>query len=239
MKRHFLPLLVIAWVAFSFHVSSATAADEWEDPGIVGIDKEAPHATMMVYPDRESALKAALNNDYHKALEASPYYRSLNGNWKFHWAPKPELRPANFYRPEYDVRPWDDIPVPSNWQLRGYGIPIYTNITYPFVKNPPYILHDNAPVGSYRRTLTIPDNWSGRQVFLHFDGVESAMYVWINGDKVGYSEDSRTPAEFNITKFLRPGENTLAVEVYRWSDGSYLEDQDFWRLSGIYRDVYL
>ncbi len=231
-----VPLSVV-WLALAAPL--ALPAAEWEDPSIVGINKEAPHATMMVYADTDSALKAVLTDDYHKALEASPYYRSLDGNWKFHWVPKPELRPVDFYKPEYDVSAWDEIPVPSNWQLHGHGIPVYTNIIYPFEKNPPFIRHDNAPVGSYRRTFAVPDTWKGRQVFLHFDGVESAMYLWINGEKVGYSEDSRTPAEFNITKYLRPGQNTLAAEVYRWSDGSYLEDQDMWRLSGIFRDVYL
>jgi len=204
---------------------------EWEDPQIVAISTEPPHATLMPYGDFEQA-KACVR-------EASRYYLSLNGKWKFHWAPRPEERPADFYKPEYDVSRWPEIPVPSNWQMLGYDKPIYTNIRYPFPKNPPYIDHSYNPVGSYRRTFRLPSEWKGRQVFLHFDGVESAFYVWVNGQFVGYSEDSRTPAEFNITSFLREGENTLAVEVYRWSDGSYLEDQDFWRMSGIFRNVYL
>ena len=134
---------------------------------------------------------------------------------------------------------WAEIPVPSNWEMHGYDHAIYLNIRYPFPTNPPYIDHDYNPVGSYRREFTIPDAWDGRQVFLHFDGVMSAFYVWINGQMVGYSEDSMTPAEFNVTPYLHQGNNILAVEVYRWSDGSYLEDQDFIRFSGIYRNVYL
>jgi beta-galactosidase len=161
----------------------------------------------------------------------------------------PEERPRDFFRKAYDVSAWKEIEVPSCWQLEGYGVPVYTNVRYPFKKDPPRVMGAVPPdwtkaklpnpVGSYRRTFTIPGDWRGRQVFLHFEGVKSAMYVWVNGKKVGYSQGSMTPAEFNITRDLRDGENVLAVEVYRWSDGSYLEDQDFWRLSGIYRDVFL
>ena len=145
----------------------------------------------------------------------------------------------DFYKPTFDVSGWDDIRVPANWQEFGYGRPIYTNIRYPFPPDPPHIPHDYNPVGSYRRVFEIPASWDGREVFLHFDGVKSAFYVWVNGCKVGYSQDSMTPAEFNITRCLAPGKNILAVEVYRWSDGSYLEDQDMWRFSGIFRRVYL
>ena len=134
---------------------------------------------------------------------------------------------------------WPDIPVPSDWELQGFGIPIYTNIVYPFPKNPPFIDHENNPVGSYRRTFTVAREWDGKEVYLHFGGVSGAMYIWVNGERVGYNEGSKTPAEYNITKYLQPGKNELAVEVYRWSDASYMEDQDFWRLSGIDREVYL
>jgi beta-galactosidase len=171
--------------------------------------------------------------------ERSPYYKSLNGTWKFHWVRKPDDRPVRFYEDDYDVSDWDDTPVPSNWELQGYGVPIYTDVAYPFPANPPYIPHDYNPVGSYRRTFTIPRAWSGRQIFLHFGGVKSAMYVWVNGRKVGYSQGSKTPAEFNITSYVRDGENSLALEVYRWSDGAYLEGQDYWKISGIERDVFL
>jgi len=230
-----ITLALLASVSLGLGAIQTVAAEQtpdWENPNVFDVNKEPPHATMMVYPD----VKSALPGDPGR----SPYFLSLNGRWRFHWAPKPADRPGDFYRPDFDAGGWDEIPVPSNWQLHGYGIPIYVNVRYPFSpSNPPRIPHDNNPVGSYRRTFTVPTAWDGRQVFLHFDGVESACYVWVNGRKVGYSQGSRTPAEFNITGYLQPGENLLAVEVYRWCDGSYLEDQDFWRLSGIFRDVYL
>jgi len=204
---------------------------DWENLEIIGRNKEPGHSTLVPYPDTETALQCE--------REASPFYMSLNGKWKFNWVNKPSERPLDFYMPDYDVSGWDEIPVPANWQMHGYGRPIYLNTRYPFVPNPPHIPHSYNPVGSYRRQFTVPDGWDGRQVFIHFDGVKSAFYVWVNGQKVGYSQDSMTPAEFNITKYIRPGENILAAEVYRWSDGSYLEDQDMWRLSGIYRNVYL
>ncbi len=155
----------------------------------------------------------------------------------------PRTRPSgrsDFYRPDFDVSSWDLIPVPANWQLHGYGYPIYTNVRYPWGDpDPPRVPHDFNPVGSYRRTFTVPEDWDGRQVYLHFGGVSSAFYLWVNGHEVGYSQGSRTPAEFNITEYLDPGENMVALEVYRYSDGSYLECQDFWRISGIFRDVSL
>jgi len=204
---------------------------DWENPQVLGINKEPAHCTVVAYPDVPTALGCN--------RQACPFYQSLNGNWKFNWVPRPADRPKDFYKPDYDVSDWKEIPVPSNWQMHGYGRPIYLNVRHPFPANPPHIPHEYNPVGSYRTQFTIPDNWNRRQVFLHFDGVKSAFYVWVNGRKVGYSQASMTPAEFNITGYLRTGQNTLAVEVYRWSDGSYLEDQDMWRLSGIYRDVYL
>ena len=172
---------------------------------------------------------------------------SLNGKWRFHWVNSPDKRPVNFYKPNYNVADWAEITVPSNWEMLGYGTPIYTNVTYPIRNNPPFIqsqphytveTEPNA-VGSYRRDFTIPKQWRGKEVYLHFDGVYSAFYVWVNGKKVGYSQNSCTDARFDITKYVKPGKNTVAVEVYRWCDGSYLEDQDMFRLSGIYRNVYL
>lgn len=209
----------------------STTANDWENPEVVGRNKEPGHCTLMVYADVETAL--ACNT------AASPYFQSLNGKWRFNCVTKPADRPADFYKPDFDVSKWAEIPVPANWEMQGYDKPIYLNIRYPHPTNPPYIAHDYNPVGSYRRQFTVPDSWDGRQVFLHFDGVISAMYVWINGQMVGYSEDSMTPAEFNVTPYLHKGENTLAAEVYRWCDGSYLEDQDMFRMSGIYRNVYL
>ena len=206
---------------------------DWENPEVFGRGKEVPHATFVSFPDVESAAGNPMG------WAESPYYESLNGDWAFNWVRKPDDRPADFHKPDYDVSGWKTIEVPSNWQMHGYGIPIYTNIPYPFPADPPHIPHDYNPVGSYRRTFTVPENWDGREVFLTFDGVKSAAYIWVNGEQVGYNQGSMTPAEFNITTYLQPGENVLAVEVYRWSDSSYLEDQDMWRLSGIYRNVYL
>ncbi|MBD3349949.1 MAG: DUF4981 domain-containing protein, partial [Candidatus Lokiarchaeota archaeon] len=175
-------------------------------------------------------------------ISSSKYYKSLNGHWKFNWVKKPTDRPIDFYQKEYNDSNWNIIEVPSNWQMHGYGKPIYTNFKYPpslCTRNIPCIDKEYNPVGSYRLKFDIPEEWSGRKIFLHFNGVKSAFYVWVNGQEVGYSQGSMTPAEFNITALLKPQNNLLAVEVYRWSDGSYLEDQDTWRLSGIYRDVYL
>ncbi|MCB1131846.1 MAG: DUF4981 domain-containing protein, partial [Verrucomicrobiae bacterium] len=195
----------------------------------------------MPFPTADGALSK-------KRLE-SPWCMMLNGDWKFHWVNHPDKRPADFFRTDFDDSAWKTIPVPSNVELHGYGTPIYCNQPYPFQKDPPRVMGEppknfttfteRNPVSSYRRTFTLPDSWTGRHTFLTFNGVSSAFYLWINGRKVGYSQDSRTPAEFDITDHLRRGENTLAVEVYRYSDGSYLECQDFWRLSGIFRDVYL
>ncbi|TFG20179.1 MAG: DUF4981 domain-containing protein [Promethearchaeota archaeon] len=208
---------------------------DWENAAVIGINKEPAHNTSIPQESLEAAMK-------YEVESTSPYFQSLNGKWKFHWVKKPADRPIEFYKQEYDVSEWKKIDVPSNWQRKGYGIPIYTNIRYPYSigrKDRPSIDHEYNPVGSYRTEFTIPDNWDGREMFIHFAGVKSAFYIWINGEKVGYSQGSMTPAEFIITKYVKKGLNTLAVEVYRWSDGSYLEDQDMWRFSGIYRRVYL
>ncbi len=209
----------------------------WQDPQVVNVNTEPAHATLMPFATVDQALQLE--------DKESPFYQSLNGNWKFRWSENPAQRPKEFYQTSYDVRQWADLPVPSNWQMHGFGQPIYYNNGFPFrhlfdpVLEPTEVPVTYNPVGSYRTSFQVPADWEGRQVFLHFEGVQSAFYLWINGKKVGYSEGSMTPAEFNITRFLQEGENTLAAEVYRWSDGSYLEDQDFWRLSGIYRDVFL
>jgi len=212
-----------------------------ENEQITGINKEPPHATLMPYESLEQALAARRH--------ASPFCRSLNGVWKFHYVPSPEQRPVGFYAPEYDVSHWDEICVPSNWQIQGYGTPIYVNSLYPFKADQPRVMGEPDPswttykernaVGSYRRDFDFPVEWAGRTVFITFDGVDSAFNLWVNGLYVGYSVDSRTPAEFDITKYVVPGRNTVAVEVYRFSAGSYLEDQDMWRLSGIFRNVTL
>jgi beta-galactosidase len=219
---------------------------EWENEQIFAVNKEPGHNTYIPYPSVES-LKADKAFDQPWLTPSSPYYQSLNGNWKFHWVKQPEERPVNFYKPDYDVSAWKEIPVPSSWEMLGYGTPIYTNVNYPFRNFPSLILPQKGytnetepnPVGSYRRTFTLPQDWKGKEIFLHFDGVYSGMYVWINGKKVGYSQGANNDAEFNITSFVRAGENLIAAEVYRWTDGSYIEDQDMFRLSGIHRDVYL
>lgn len=208
-----------------------TGIVDWENPAVVGLNKESAHCTYIPFADRDSVLK----ND----RTASPYFLSLNGTWKFNWVRKPADRPMDFFSKDFDMSLWETIQVPSNWELQGFGVPIYTDVDYPFPANPPHIPHDYNPVGSYLRNFSVPKNWEGRQIFLHFGSVKSAMYVWINGTKIGYSQGSKIPAEFNITKFLRSDGNTLAVEVYRWSDGAYLEDQDYWKVSGIERDVFL
>jgi beta-galactosidase len=166
---------------------------------------------------------------------------SLNGPWKFRWSARPADRPLEFWRLAADVSGWAETPVPSDWMFQGYDYPIYVNSSYEFARNPkpPFVSHDHNSVGSYRRSFTVPADWAGMDVYLHFGAVKSFFYVWINGEKVGLSKDSKTPAEFEITRFLKPRENVIAAEVYRWSDGSYLECQDFWRLAGIERDVYL
>lgn len=204
---------------------------EWENPGVLHINREAPHATMISFPDEESVL-GAIKSD-------SPNMLSLDGIWKFNWVKSPDQRPFWFFMDDYDTRDWKDIDVPSNWQRRGYDVPIYVNIGYGYKMDPPRIHHEWNPVGSYKRTFKIPSDWKGKEVFLHFGAVSSAFYVWINEEFAGYSQDSKMPAEFNITRLLKRGRNSISVEVYRWSDGSYLEDQDFWRLSGIQRSVFL
>ncbi|MFC1501844.1 glycoside hydrolase family 2 TIM barrel-domain containing protein [bacterium] len=225
-----IPFILILLVGLAWTVTAQETPD-WENPAVSGRNKEPAHCTYIPYGD----VRSALENE----AEQSPYYSSLNGTWKFHWVPKPSDRPVDFYQEDFDVSNWDTIPVPSNWELQGYGIARYLDEEYPFAPNPPFQDHNNNPVGSYRRTFRIPDKWEGRQIFLHFSGVRSAMVVWVNGEKVGYSQGSRTPAEFNITSYVEDGENILAVEVYRFSDGSYLECQDAWRISGIERDVFL
>jgi beta-galactosidase len=204
---------------------------DWENPEMFNQNREEPRASFISFPDSESALRLA--------KESSPNYISLDGTWKFKWVKTPAERPYWFFKDDFDTREWDDIEVPSNWEMKGYDVPIYVNAGYPFRKNPPFIQHEWNPVGSYKRTFKVPGSWSSREVFVTFGAVSSAFYLYINGELVGYSQDSKVPAEFNISKYLKRGVNTIAVEVYRWSDGSYLEDQDFWRLSGIQRSVYL
>ena len=234
--------LAVVAVTFPLHAQKAALPSEVENEQVLGISKEPYHATLMPYKDRSEALTAN--------RKASTWARSLNGQWKFHWVPRPEERPVDFYKPDYDVSAWKEIPVPSNMEVQGYGTPIYTNFTYPFKKDWPRVTSEppkeytayleRDPVGSYRRDFNVPADWNGRRIFLNFDGVDSAFFIWVNGMKVGYSVNSRNPAEFDLTSYVVPGQkNVLAVEVYRYSAGSYMEDQDMWRLSGIFRNVTL
>lgn len=203
----------------------------WEDPTIFNINQEPPHANLMPFSSLEELVT--------QAPLQSKWCQALNGNWRFKLSHCPAERPLDFFQPTTSVADWDEIEVPSNWELQGYDVPIYVNDRYPFEKNPPYIPHDYNPVGSYRRTFEVPDTWDGRQIFVHFAAVKSAAHFWLNGTWLGYNQDGKTPVEFDITECIQAGVNTLAVEVYRWSDGSYLECQDYWRLSGIHRDVFL
>ena len=203
---------------------------DWENMAVNQINTEKAHASFVSYP---SLLEA-------KSGGVSSMIKSLNGQWKFQYIKHPSLVPNNFSKINYITTEWTNIQVPGNWQLQGdFDPPVFTNIKYPFEQNPPFMPKDYDPTGLYKTTFSIPENWNNKNVFIHFAGVQSAMYLWINGTKVGYHEDGMLPAEFNISKYIKKGENQLAVEVINWSDGSYFEDQDFWRLSGIYRDVYL
>lgn len=238
--------LVKSSVTIKADVLKKHSTEDWENEKIFAINKEPGRATFVPFANLDEAKSDPSYNRPWERTQSSRHML-LNGNWKFNWVKQPSERPVDFYKPGYNVSAWDEIPVPSNWEMHGYGTPIYTNITYPFRNNPPFIQGqrgytvDKEPnaVGSYRRDFTLPDDWKDKEVFIHFDGVYSAMYLWINGRKVGYSQGSNNDAEFNITPYVKPGTNTLAVEVYRWCDGSYLEDQDMFRMSGIHRDVYL
>ncbi len=204
---------------------------DWENPAVSEINREAPRAYFIPYATAGQALQTD--------IWQSPFIQSLNGTWQFNLSHTPYVRPFHFFKDDYDTSDWTTIKVPGNWEMQGFDVPIYVNVQYPHEATPPTMQKHYNPVGSYKRSFTIPENWKGQDIILHLGAVSSAMYVWVNEQMVGYSEDSKTPAEFNITKYLKKGNNSLAVEVYRWSDGSYLEDQDFWRMSGITRDVFL
>ena len=226
---------------FLSKTDTAAVPKEIENPECIGINKEPSHATLMPYGSLPQALAAN--------RQASSFSQSLNGLWKFNWVDWPQKRPVDFYKPSYDVSSWKEIKVPSNFQVEGYGTPNYSNFTYIFKKDFPRVMgtppekytnyHERNPVGSYRRDFTVPAAWKGRRLFITFDGVDAGFFIWVNGRKVGYSVNSRNAAEFDLTKYVRPGANTLAVEVYRFTSGSYLENQDMWRLSGIFRNVTL
>ncbi|MBQ0006052.1 MAG: beta-galactosidase, partial [Alistipes sp.] len=230
--------IVLAMSALFVNASAQTAHPELENPAVNSINRMPARAYSMPLADVKAALTDALEPE-------TPYVKSLNGNWKISWCGDPALREMDFWKTDYDDSVWEIIDVPSCVELRGFGSPGYTNVRYPHAKMQPFIRdvvtqnNDYNPVSSYRTTFTVPENWKGRDVIIRFDGVYSAYYLWINGHKVGYAEDSKLPSEFDITPYIKNGENLLAVEVYRWCDGSYLEDQDMFRFSGIYRDVTL
>lgn len=232
---------LLPWLFLTNLLISSAAAQtlpDWEDPQVISRDTEKPHATLVPFATEQQALTKP---DWR----TSPYLKLLNGTWKFRWLKHPSQIPAEFYQPATDDQTWDNLPVPSNWQVvgaregRAYDRPIFTNIKHPFPVTPPRITSDTNAVGLYRMRFTVPTEFKDREVFLHFAGVQSTCRVFLNGQPVGYHEDSMTPAEFRITNKLKPGENLLAVEVINWSDASYIEDQDFWRISGIFRDVFL
>jgi beta-galactosidase len=236
-----LLLIILSCIIHSSVVGQAVPT-EIEDVAVFGINKLPARTAFLP----SSSVVAAEKSSY----EANEWTKSLNGSWSFCWSPNPQSRPVDFFNPTYNTSSWKTIIVPSTIERQGYGVALYTNVTYPFKVNPPFVMgvpdsnfttfKQRNPVGSYRRTFTVPAEWKNKQIILHFAGVSSASFVWVNGHKVGYSEDSRLPAEYDISKYLNDNQvNTLAVEVYKYCDGSYLEDQDFWRLSGIFRDVFL
>lgn len=228
MKKYLIVLILLNITSVFCGVDDLS---DLKDPGIQGRNRIAPHCSFIPY----QSIGYALKDD----PSLSPFYISLNGVWKFKWVKNPNKRPMNFYKNDFDDSKWDDITVPGNWEMQGYGQLIYLDEEYPFKPDPPNIPEEWNPAGSFRREFNIPKAWEKRRVFIHFSSVRAAFYLWINGKKVGFSKGSKNPAEFDITSFIRKGRNVLAVQVFRWCDSSYLEGQDTWRLSGIERDVYL
>ncbi len=225
--KSIITLTTLAATAVS---AMSAAVNRWEDPALVSINQLPGHATFHTYPTVASFLEG----------KQSPYEESLNGQWKFTFAERPADAPADFYSDAVDTSSWNEISVPGSWETQGYGVPVYTNTVYIFPVNPPYVDNNDNPVGTYRRTFTVPAAWKGDRVILQFGSVSGAATYYVNGHEVGYTKASKLPVEFDITPYVRDnGENTLAVQIYKWSDGSYFEDQDFWRLSGFERDVRL
>ncbi|MFI3305271.1 MAG: glycoside hydrolase family 2 TIM barrel-domain containing protein [Rikenellaceae bacterium] len=216
-------------------LSAAAQSNEWQNPEVNQINRAPMHTNYFAY---NCADEAARN-----VMEESENYMTLNGAWQFNWVKDADDRPTDFFRTDFNDRGWDQLAVPAMWELNGYGDPLYVNVGYPwrsqFKSDPPRFPNENNHVGSYRKTITIPKSWSGEDIFAHFGSVTSNIYLWVNGKFVGYSEDSKLEAEFNITKYLKAGENLIAFQTFRWCDGTYLEDQDFFRFSGVGRDCYL
>ena len=231
---HLLKVLLFLSLFTALSVKSQDVQFEksdWENPAIFEINQVRPHAVIIPY--------ASISNAISNSLDQCPFYVSLNGIWKFKWVENPDRVPQNFYKPDYDSENWDIITVPSDWQMQGYGHPKFRNIHLTFPSNPPFIPKEYNPIGCYLKTFDLPVEWQNREIFLRFEGVKSASYVWINGRRVGYNQGGFEPAEYDITRYLIKGKNHIAVQVLRYCDGSYLENQDMWRLSGIYRSVYL
>ena len=217
---------------------SATAQTfkEWQDPEVNAVNRAPMHTNFFAYESTEAATQAV--------KEKSSNFMSLNGTWKFFWVKNADARPTDFWKADFNDKGWDDMQVPAVWELNGYGDPIYVNVGYAwrnqFASNPPQVPVENNHVGSYRREITVPANWKGKDIIAHFGAVSSNMYLWVNGKYVGYSEDSKLEAEFDLTPYLKPGQkNVIAFQVFRWCDGTYLEDQDFFRYTGVARDCYL
>ena len=231
MRRFYFLFVALFASAFAISISAQerVPAPYWEEPEVFAENKLAPRATLTPYSTFEAA---ALRGE-------SEWVKDISGEWRFHWTKTPAERPEGFWAVEYDDEQWAMMPVPGNWEVEGYGVPIYTNVTYPYPLNPPFIPHNDNPTGCYRHTFNIPAEWDGRRVILHFESGLAAMHIWVNGEKVGYSEGTKCATEFDITPYIKVGDNLLAIEGYRWCDGSYLEDQDFWRLSGFDRGVKL
>ena len=232
----YLTLLFLSFLFFANGISQADSnllnnTEYWKNQKIFQINKEAPHATLFPYRSIEAAIA---NNK-----EQSPWFKSLNGLWHFNLVKKPSERPVGFYKDTLDISNWDLIKVPGNWEVQGYDFPIYLDEKYPFVANWPDMQDDYDPVGSYKRIFQVDKSWLNKEVILYLGAVTSAVYVWVNGKKVGYSQGSKTPAEFNISSYLKKGENTIALQIFRWSDASYIESQDMLKLSGIEREVFL
>ena len=232
MKKHFITGL-FAVLAMTVNAQSFK---EWQDPEINAVNRAPMHANYFAYESTEAAIKGI--------KEKSSNFMTLNGTWKFNWVPNADARPTDFWQPEFNDKGWNAMPVPGVWELNGFGDPIYVNVGYAwreqFRNNPPQVPTVNNHVGSYRREITVPAHWKGKEIIAHFGSVTSNMYLWVNGKYVGYSEDSKMEAEFNLTPYLKPGQkNLIAFQVFRWCDGTYLEDQDFFRYSGVGRDCYL
>lgn len=245
LRNFFIVLMCISGV-FAPIAAQTVPGDYWENETFFEENKEPGHATYMPYPS-VAAMRA--DADFYATpwvLPNSDYIQSLNGTWRFSLVSEPSLRPTDFYQPGFDASGWDEIPVPSNWEMQGYDKPIYCNVEYPHANQPPYIRRRSGysgygvnPVGSYLRDFNVPQSWDGKEIFINFEGIYSAAYVWVNGQYVGYTQGANNNHEFDITPYASIGSNRLAVQVFRWSDGSYLECQDMFRMSGIFRDVTL